>query len=274
VTPEEQLEREAAGRRLAVAAIAGSVALQVLAVVVRGTVRPPGNGTAPGAVLDLPRHLSEHAAAYIASAALLAGGYVLLAPVLDYLYRATKARRPEVPGVARVTAYAGPALLVAGLVVLEVVPVIRAQDYVHHQRADYFAARSVVDPGAAGGLLPAGAFALGFAFVITSLNAMRVGLLTRFMGVLGIIVGVLVAIQSTAPTPILWFWLGALAYLFAGRWPGGVPPAWRTGRAEPWPSAQELRARRERERAAAAPAPEPGPEPPARPRSRKRRGGR
>jgi hypothetical protein len=271
VTPEEQLEREADGRRLAVAATVGSVALQVLAVVVRGTVRAPGNANAPGGVLDLPRHLSQHATAYVASAVLLAGGYVLLAPVLDYLYRAAKARRPEVPGVARVTAYAGPALLVAGLVVLEVVPVVRAQDYVNHHRGDYFAARAVVDPGAAAGLLPAGAFALGFAFVITSLNAMRVGLLTRFMGVLGIIVGVLVAIQSTAPTPILWFWLGALAYLFVGRWPGGVPPAWRTGKAEPWPSAQELRARRQREQAAPAPAAEPAP--PPRPRSRKRRGG-
>jgi len=36
------------------------------------------------------------------------------------------------------------------------------------------------------------------------------------------------------------FWLGGLALLFAGRRPGGDPPAWRTGRAEPWPSAKQV----------------------------------
>jgi len=271
VTAEEQLEREAAGRRLAVAATVASVTLQVLAVVVGSTARRPP-GESPGAILDAPRHVSQHAVGYIASAALLAGGYVLLAPVLDYLYRAAKARRPEVPGVARVTAYAGPVLLGLGLLALQVLQVVRAEDYLGHHPGDYFAARKVVDPGAAAGLLPAGAFALGFAFVIISLNAMRAGLLTRFMGVLGIIVGVLIAIQLGGSSPILWFWLGALAYLFAGRWPGGVPPAWRTGRAQPWPTAQELRARREHEDAAAAP---PAAElSTQRPRSRKRRGPR
>ena len=42
-------------------------------------------------------------------------------------------------------------------------------------------------PGSIGTL---GTLATAFAIVITALNAMRVGLLTRFMGVLGIIVGV------------------------------------------------------------------------------------
>ncbi|MFL5819577.1 MAG: hypothetical protein ACJ76S_02700 [Solirubrobacteraceae bacterium] len=269
MTPDEQLEREAAGRPLAVAATVGSVVLQLIALVVGGTLRR-APGDAPGAVLEVPRYLSAHATGYIASAALLAAGYALLAPTLDYLYLAAKARRPEVPGIARVTAYGGPILFGIGLVALRVIQVVQADDYLAHHRGDYFAAAKIASPGVAAGVLPAGAFALGFAFVIISLNAMRVGLLTRFMGVLGIIVGVLVAIQLGGSSPILWFWLGALAYLLAGRWPGGVPPAWRTGRAEPWPTAQELRARREREGTGAA---QPVPEPPApRPRSRKRRG--
>ena len=271
MTPQDQLQREAAGRPLAVATTVGSVVFQLVALVVGASLRQaPGN--APGAVLEVPRYLSEHATAFIASGALLAAGYALLAPTLDYLYRATKARRPELPGVARVTAYAGPVLLGVGLVVLRVIQVVGADDYVAHHRADYFAAQKVASPGVAAGILPAGAFALGFAFVLISLNAMRAGLLTRFMGVLGIIVGVFVAIQYPTPSPILWFWLGAVAYLFAGRWPNGVPPAWRTGRAEPWPTAQELRERRERERARAE---QPAPERPARrARSRKRRGKR
>jgi hypothetical protein len=34
--------------------------------------------------------------------------------------------------------------------------------------------------------------------------------------------------------------------LFLQRSPGGTPPAWRTGRAEPWPSSADLRAQRQR----------------------------
>jgi hypothetical protein len=40
------------------------------------------------------------------------------------------------------------------------------------------------------------------------------------------------------------FWLLAIAYLISGRWPTGVPLAWRSGRSEPWPSSAEMRARR------------------------------
>ena len=102
--------------------------------------------------------------------------------------------------------------------------------------------------------------ALGFAFVMICLNAMRVGLLTRFMGVLGIIVGVLFVVPLAPGPPVVQsFWLAALAALFAGRWPSGVPPAWTTGHAVPWPSQQALREQREAalepEPAAAAGAP-------------------
>jgi hypothetical protein len=58
--------------------------------------------------------------------------------------------------------------------------------------------------------------------------------------------------------------MGALAYLFSGRWPGGEPPAWKSGKAEPWPSAQEIREQRLAARGVpprAKPAPEPAAEP-------------
>jgi len=105
--------------------------------------------------------------------------------------------------------------------------------------------------------------ALGFAFVMICLNAMRVGLLSRFMGILGIIVGVLFVVPLAPGPPVVQsFWLTALAALFAGRWPSGIPPAWTTGRAVPWPSQQALREQREGalepEPAAAAGAPASG----------------
>jgi hypothetical protein len=106
--------------------------------------------------------------------------------------------------------------------------------------------------------------ALGLAWVVISLNAMRVGLLTRFMGVLGIICGALIVLPLLSPLPIVQtFWLGAMAVLLAGRWPNGVPPAWQTGEAHAWPTGAELRAQRQKamaERRAARGGPEPEPE--------------
>jgi hypothetical protein len=105
--------------------------------------------------------------------------------------------------------------------------------------------------------------ALGLGWVVICLNAMRVGLLTRFMGVLGIICGALIVLPILSPLPIVQtFWLGAMALLLAGRWPNGLPPAWVTGEAQPWPSQQEAReARAARTRGSKAAEPEPDPEP-------------
>jgi hypothetical protein len=73
---------------------------------------------------------------------------------------------------------------------------------------------------------------------------MRVGLLTRFLGYLGIFAGVMVIIPVVQLPVVQAYWLAALAYLLTGRWPSGVPKAWNTGRAEPWPSAAEMREQR------------------------------
>lgn len=89
------------------------------------------------------------------------------------------------------------------------------------------------------GALFAGTIALAFAFVIISLNAMRAGLLSRFMGILGIIVGALIVLPLLPGIPIVEiFWLAAMGALFLGYWPGGRGPAWETGEATPWPTPQ------------------------------------
>ena len=91
-----------------------------------------------------------------------------------------------------------------------------------------------------------GSAILGLGIALTALNAMRVGLLTRFMGVLGIIVGVLSFLpQLEGQLPFVKiFWLVALGVLLLRRWPGGNPPAWQTGEAQPWPTQQEIREQR------------------------------
>jgi hypothetical protein len=90
--------------------------------------------------------------------------------------------------------------------------------------------------GAATGFGLAGRLGLAFALVYTCLHAMRVGLLTRFWGSLGMAVGaaaLLLLIQFT----LVWFLYFAL--LAAGWIPGGRPPAWAAGEAIPWPTPGE-----------------------------------
>ncbi len=89
-----------------------------------------------------------------------------------------------------------------------------------------------------------GAFLIAIAFVMVSLQAMNQGLLTRFMGYLGMFAGALVLFQITQVPVVQAFWLVAVAYLMSGKWPTGLPAAWGSGRSEPWPSSSEMRARR------------------------------
>jgi hypothetical protein len=90
-----------------------------------------------------------------------------------------------------------------------------------------------------GGLTLAGSLALVFGMIYTSLNAMRVGLLTRFLGTLGMAVGV--ASLFFGPLFVVLYMI-ALGFLYLGITPGGKPPAWDAGEAVPWPSPGQQRA--------------------------------
>jgi len=105
--------------------------------------------------------------------------------------------------------------------------------------ADDAAASAVADAplrGLAIGLGFGGSIGLAFALGYSALWAMRVGLLTRFWGSLGIALGVAVLLQLTQFTM---FWFLYFALLAAGWLPGGRPPAWAAGEAIPWPSPGE-----------------------------------
>lgn len=78
--------------------------------------------------------------------------------------------------------------------------------------------------------------ALAFAFIYCCLNGMRIGLLTRFWGALGIAIGA-ASIFGLYQLGIIWFIYFGL--LVAGWLPGGRPPAWAAGEAVPWPSPGE-----------------------------------
>jgi hypothetical protein len=96
-------------------------------------------------------------------------------------------------------------------------------------------------------LLFPGALGMIVAMVYIPLQAVRVGLLPRFFGTLGMALGVSLIILPQAQILIA-LWFGYLGLLFVGRVPRGRPPAWDAGEAIPWPRPGE-------EENAASPAP-------------------
>lgn len=90
--------------------------------------------------------------------------------------------------------------------------------------------------GLATGFELAGRLGLAFAFVYTCLGAMRVGLLSRFWGSLGIALGIAVLLLLIQFALVWFVYFGLLA---AGWVPGGRPPAWGAGEAVPWPTPGE-----------------------------------
>jgi hypothetical protein len=235
---QEQLEWEArAGRTAAIFAFA-SVALVIGSIIVQATIGARSDSTRQSL-----RVADEHSGAITVYAILIALSFLLLIPVLLYLYRAAKFRRPEVPRVTQLTAALGPVLIAITTVGAVFATLNAADEFVRLGPHTEKHADDLVGGGALSvfrGLGLAGGLATAVAFVLIGVHSMRAGLLSRFMGTLGIVSGVLAVIPLT-PVPIVqMFWTVALGVMFLGHWPsGGRGPAWETGEPIPWPSAQE-----------------------------------
>jgi hypothetical protein len=164
--------------------------------------------------------------------------------VLAYLYRAVKARVPETGRGPIIAVAVALAAFVIGHLVRDISTWTGIAGVASDARAEDL--REVSNGGVtlAGALIEQiGSFALGLAFVLVSLNAMRVGLLTRFFGILGVIVGGLAVLQFDQPQIVRTFWLVGLGALLLSA--ERLPPAWQTGRAMPWPSNQQIREARQ-----------------------------
>lgn len=204
-----------------------------------------------GLLTESAMWFDDNALELLVVTALAALGTVLLAFVLGYLFRAIQARRPETARIILYLALVGPILYGIGPLVSVVTAVASAGGYVSDARFSTLGAHDALRTGsgiAVGqGFVGIGRLATAAAIVLISLNAMRVGLFTRFVGILGCIVGALLILPVFGPPGIVQsFWLVALGLLILGRG-RAVPPAWASGRAEPWPSQQALRERKERE---------------------------
>jgi len=235
MTPEQLSEERRRGLFAAAAAFVAGIAFVAGAIWYQAVnADAPDGDDEDAAVL---RYFDDHGTEYLAASTLQAFGILLLAIVAVYLYRAAKARNPDQPALVLVVGVYGPAAFAASTLLRAITYTILADDFAGSAVRTERAADDLLDTPAldvANALGLTGVLALGFWLVKGSLDAMRIGLLTRFMGVLGIALGP--ALVLGFGLLVLPLWLVALGVMFLGRWPRGMPPAWTTGRAVPWPS--------------------------------------
>ncbi len=186
----------------------------------------------------------------IIGAVVSALGLVALGATLVFLFGAARARKPQMSPVLRIVAMVGAALAAAGGIGYGVIITSKAHEFATQGLQTYPEANALLSGGPVAVLQYMGLFGsllLAIGFVLIALNAMRVGLLPKFVGYVGIAAAAasLLLIGSPIGLFVEVLWMLSMAYLLSGRWPSGDPPAWRSGEAVPWPSAAEVREQRQ-----------------------------
>jgi len=214
----------------------------------------------PGLATPRLLFLHDKALALLGVAILQSLAVIALGALVIVLFRAAHGRGSTVPRVSHLLAMFGAVASVVGALGMQAAVMVKVSEFAsssdHSTAAAHDALRSdIVTAMQAVGQI--GILALAAAVVLVSLGAMRVGLLTRFLGVLGVIVGALMVLFGPAglgapPFLVQALWLLMVGALLTGRMPRGLPPAWRSGEAIPWPSQQELMEARQRAAAARA----------------------
>lgn len=172
--------------------------------------------------------------------------FLLLVLVVLYLYDATKYRRPKTPSATRILGVGGAAALgiatmlayfgqrKAGADFLALGPLSPQEA---SKQADHLLTKTPLFQ-VSSFILLAGTLALAFWLVLNGLNALRAGLLSKFMGYLGVMLGPALVLLPFTPI-ILAVWLISLGAIFMDILPRGRPPAWASGEEMPWPTAAD-----------------------------------
>ena len=288
MTKQEQLSWEARwARPAAISAFAAGLLLLLHIVLLQsGLEDRPRVEPLPDFLLSI----DDASGTFLASKLAQTLAALLLIPVFLLLFRAANARGAGMPKFFIYLVIGGPLLYAAGTILGTLQQLDVAEDFagralesVRGERGDQLAEDLLREDsnGILFGASFAGSVAIGFLYVMMPLRARRVGLLSPFMSILGVVAGALFVLQLLPLVPIVVqaFWLGAVGALYLGNWPGGRGPAWESGESEPWPTPAQRRGleampeRDEPERESLLDPSEPvEPEPvPRRPSSRKRK---
>lgn len=303
---EEETERRS---RLSVPSFGGGFLYLLSAIIIASTLNgaptvgllqgltPAVSGIATPSVSPRAaevKFISSHSFPLIAGSVLAAVAVGILTLILLLLLNATVFRRPATWAAARPLVLGGGIAVAVASIAHQVVGAIETHnfasghDFTAHA-VDQALTKSTPNLIVAYLSLIAG-LALAAGMITVMINAQRVGLLPRWMAVLGMFTALLIflPIGGAELQVVPAFWMVMIGLLFAERWPGGDPPAWPDGEARPWPSRAQLQAERRAARdgldpkaagkavaAAAAPAAAPAASPvKASSRKRRKRGGR
>ncbi len=263
-----QVSKESERRnRLAVPALAGGVLYLLGSIIIAGTLNgaptvgllqalsPALSGVANPAVSPRTaevKFVSHHAFGLIAGSVLSGLAVITLTLVLLLLLDATRFRRPQTFSAARPLVLAGG----VGFALVSVGHQLASAIETHNFAVGHDFSNHAVDQALTKGtvnltvqyLALFAGLALAAGMIAVMLNALRVGLLPRWVAVLGIFSAVLIffPIGGVQLEIIPAFWMVVTGILLAGKWPKpGDPPAWAAGEARPWPSPAERRAERE-----------------------------
>jgi hypothetical protein len=249
-------------RRLSVPAFAGGVLYLLSGIIISSTLngaptvgllqglQPALSGVANPAVSPRTgevRFISHHAFPLIAGSLLAALAIAVLTLVLLLLAGATRFRRPGTWGPVRMLVMSGGAALAVISVAHQIVTAIETHNFAVGHDFSNHAVDFALTKGTANVVMDyldlVAGLSLAVGMVVVMVNAMRTGLLTRWVGVLGIFSGVLIFLPIGGATleVVPAFWLVAMGLLCAERWPNGDPPAWSSGEARPWPTRAALR---------------------------------
>ncbi|MGN6201635.1 MAG: hypothetical protein ACTHNY_04445 [Solirubrobacterales bacterium] len=258
MSPEQVRDRESRWALPAALAAFAAVLLMFLPGFVSSV---SGSGEA-----EVLRSIDVHGGSVTLSSGLQAAAFLLLAFPLVYLFMAARARSERVLPALLAIVIAAPLLVGVGTVLYgqarqeaaetfvagEAKPTISKQDLKERcedekpvaecekeKREDDAASNALSDASLStpAGILTLGGgllFAIGLFY--TCLWAMRLGLLSRFWGSLGMALGIAILLGFVI-LAIVWFLYLGLLYL--GFLPGGKPPAWEEGEAVPWPTPGE-----------------------------------
>jgi hypothetical protein len=216
--------------------------LQGLAPALQGVANPAVSPRAPEV-----KFISHHAGPLIAGSVIAALAIGVLTLVLLLVLAATRFRRPETWGPARMLVLGGGIGLAVISVAHQIVAAIETHKFAVGLDHSNHAVDNALTKGAANLAIDylslVAGLSLAVGMIVTMINAMRVGLVTRWMGVVGILSGILIFLPIGGATleVVPSFWIVAMGILFIGKWPNGQPPAWESGEARPWPSRAQMR---------------------------------
>jgi hypothetical protein len=239
----ETLERERRGQKLAGFSAIAAAPLFIASL----AIQQSGGVPLGGPRTERFRAIESASSDLLLSAILASLAIVAIIPPLLYLFRAAQARSERVNRAMVGFIFLGPGLLAVQGIVAYIAQSQVASDFVAQAGAGgdiYSLLEDLIDDStafqaAASLYIPA---SIGFvvAMFYTPLQAMRVGLLSRFFATLGMALGVSsLFIVPGLSVLALMIWFGWLGFTILERTPKGRPPAWDAGEAVPWPKPGE-----------------------------------